>query len=235
MTAALPFFSNTWIVSYLARHPETRDVYSRDKKAVKAVADFFADRDIAHISLNAGFALAQYNAKQKNKLPIEKIAEMQSKFAIALKDCKERKPIPATIVVPKKAMDDVQLTRRLDAIAIVFAARLEQQLTRSEIPGNMTTNIVRFRSQGEIVSYLSKHPKTKGLCRKHKDMIASVAHFFGGKPLDHLGVDVGIALTLFETSQEKKLPREVMVKMHSQLVTALRDCAEGKPILQAKL
>lgn len=233
MTALPPFSSKESIASYLAQHPETRGI--QDKEAIKAVAGFFADRDITYISLNAGVALAQYNATQKNKLPLAKITEMQAKFAIALKDCKERKPIPATVVVPKKAMDDVQLTRRLDAIAIVFAARLEKQLTPVAVPGNIAPKIVRFDSPEKIVSYLAKHPKTSALCKKHKDMIESVAHFFGEKPLDHLGVDVGIALTLFEADLKvKPLPQE-MVKIHNQLVAALRDCAEGKPIMQARL
>ncbi len=234
MAGLLPFPSNDWIVSYLAQHPETRD---QDKKAVGAVADFFAHRDITHISLNAGVALAQYNAKQKNQLPLERIAAMQSKFANALKDCKERKPIPTTkVVAPKRPIDDVQLTRRLDAIAIIVAVRLEKQLTRNEIPGNTPSQIVLFQSQEKIVSYLAKHPQTSALSRKNKDLIESVAHFFGGEPLDdYLVANVKTALTLFETNLEIKPHPQAMAKIHTQLVAALRDCAEGKPIPLAKI
>ena len=96
----------------------------------------------------------------------------------------------------------------------------------------MSVGTVHFKSLEAIVSYLEKHPKTNDQYLKHEKVIDAVAKFFADRTMDYLAIETGIELTLFDMHQKIKLPEEVMLLIRKNLVSALRDYADGKPIVE---
>lgn len=93
-----------------------------------------------------------------------------------------------------------------------------------------SSSILQFPAQDAITTYLTKHPLTSDPYLTEKKIIETVAKFFANQRKAELGVDMGVMLSLYDLNKKIGLPETALIAIQMNLVEALKDCANGKPI-----
>lgn len=86
---------------------------------------------------------------------------------------------------------------------------------------------MHFPSQKILVSCLNKHPLTVTQYLSEKGVTEAVAESFADTDKVPIGVELGVAVALYDLNEKLGLTDEVLMIMQRNLMGALKDCATG--------
>ena len=118
---------------------------------------------------------------------------------------------------------------------MIKTAQLQPSTSFSSASGskpstNGLKNLLHFPDKATIITYLKQHPRAKDPYLTEKKIIELVAEAFSNQERAEAGVEVVVALVLHDLSETLKLPEMTLWAIQKNLVAALKDCAQGKPI-----
>ena len=89
----LHFPNENKIISYLKKHPLTKDPYFTEKKIIHKVSKFFADLNMEPEGIQLGVMQTLYDINEELPMEPPVLKLIQMNLIAALKDCANRKVI----------------------------------------------------------------------------------------------------------------------------------------------